>query len=118
MINKLSPKTSFGYDGISAKLLKTIKDAIMGTITVIMNEMVTTGSFSDKLEIAKVIPIYEKDNETCLINTTDKYHFYQLSLKSLKQLFLHRFTSFFLIINYCTMLSMALEQNILLNMWL
>ncbi len=115
MINKLSPKTNFGYDGISTKLLKTIKDTTLRPITVIINQMLNTGIFPEKFKIAKLIPIFKKDNKLVLL-TTDQYHFYRLSLKSLKKIFLHRFTSFSLIINYCTMLSMALEQNILLNM--
>ncbi len=55
MINKLSPKTSFGYDEISTKLLKTIKNAIMRPITIIISQMLNTGIFSDKLKIAKSI---------------------------------------------------------------
>ncbi len=68
MINKQSLKTSFGYDGMSTKLLKTIKDAILRPITVIINQMLNTGNFTDKLKIAKVIPIYKKDNKTCFAN--------------------------------------------------
>ncbi len=60
MINKLSPKTSFGYDRISTKLLKTIKDTTLRPITVIINQMLNTGIFPDKLKIAKVIPIFKK----------------------------------------------------------
>ncbi len=68
MINKLSPKTSFGYEGISTKLFKTIKDAILRPITVIINQMLNTGIFPNKLKIAKVIPIFKKDNKTCFTN--------------------------------------------------
>ncbi len=64
IINKLSPKTSFGFDGISSKLLKSIKSAIVKPITIIINQMINTGIFPDMLKIAKIIPIYKKDDET------------------------------------------------------
>ncbi len=66
MINKLSSKTSFPYDGISTKLLKTITNATMRYITIIINEMLNTRILLDKLKIAKVIPIYKKcECSTC-----------------------------------------------------
>ncbi len=57
-------KTNCGFDGISSKTIKTIKT------TLIINQMLTTGIFSDKLKIAKVIPlcIHKKDEETLISN--------------------------------------------------
>ncbi len=54
LINNLSPKTGFGFDGISSKLLKLIKTAVIKPITIIINQMINTGIFPDKLEIAKL----------------------------------------------------------------
>ncbi len=68
IIDKLKPKTSSGYDGISTKLLQTIKSAILKPITIIINQMLTTGIFPDKLKIAKVSPVYKKDDETLFTN--------------------------------------------------
>ncbi len=68
IIDKLAPKTSFGFDGISTKLLKTIKDAIIPSLTVIINQMLTTGSFAEKLKIAKIIPVYKKEDDTHFTN--------------------------------------------------
>ncbi len=68
LINKLSPKTSFGFDGVSSKLLKSIKTTIIKPITIIINQMINTGIFPDKLKIAKIIPIFEKDDESQFTN--------------------------------------------------
>ncbi len=68
IINKLSPKTSFGFDGISAKLLKSIKTAVIKPITIIINQMINTGIFQDKFKIGKIIPIFKKDDETQFTN--------------------------------------------------
>ncbi len=68
IIDKLKPKSSFGWDGISSKLLKCIKSAIVKPITIIINQSLKTGIFPDKLKIAKVIPLFKKDDETCFSN--------------------------------------------------
>ena len=68
IINELSPKSSYGFDGISTKLLKHIKNALLIPITSIINQMLNTGIFPDKLKIAKVTPVYKKDNENQFTN--------------------------------------------------
>ncbi len=64
----MSPKTSFRFDSISSKLLKSIKTAVIKPITIIINQMINNGIFPDKLKIAKIIPIFKKDNETQFTN--------------------------------------------------
>jgi len=68
IINTLAPKSSSGYDGISTKLLKTVKEALIKPITIIINQMLNTGIFPEKLKIAKVTPIFKKDDETLFTN--------------------------------------------------
>ncbi len=68
IIDKLVPKTSLGFDGISTKLLKTIKDVIIKSITVIINQVLNTAIFADKLNIAKIIPVYKKEDDTLFTN--------------------------------------------------
>lgn len=68
IIDKFAPKTSCGFDGISTKLIKTIKTALLSPLTTIINQMLNTGIFPDKLKVAKVIPIYKKDDETLFTN--------------------------------------------------
>ena len=59
-INNLQTKNSCGYDDISSKLLKVIAPVIIKPLTLLINQVLNTGIFPDKLKIAKVIPIYKK----------------------------------------------------------
>ena len=59
-INNLPTKNSCGYDDISSKLLKVIATVIIKPLTLLINQVLNTGIFPDKLKIAKVIPIYKK----------------------------------------------------------
>ncbi len=68
IINNLAPKTSLGFDGISTKLVKTIKDALIKPITIIINQMLNTGIFPEKLKIAKITPIHKKDDDCLFTN--------------------------------------------------
>ncbi len=52
IIDKLAPKTSFGFDCISFKLIMSIQDAPINPLTLIINQMLNTGIFSNKLKIA------------------------------------------------------------------
>ena len=47
VIDNLENKNSSGHDGISKKLLKTIKGDISQSLTIIINQMLTTGIFPD-----------------------------------------------------------------------
>ena len=69
IIDNLQAKTSSGVDGLSVKLLKLIKDDVASSITLIINQSFQSGIFPDQLKIAKVIPIFKKDNSAKL----DKY---------------------------------------------
>ena len=63
IISNLKPKSSTGYDNISSKLLKYIGDIVSVPLSVIVNQSLCTGIFPDKLKIAKVIPLYKKQDE-------------------------------------------------------
>jgi len=60
----MKPKSSCGFDGISSKLLKFSIDALVEPLVIIINQTLLTGTFPDKLKIAKVNPIYKKDDNT------------------------------------------------------
>ena len=62
IIRKLKTKTSTGHDGISVKLLKSISPGLINPLTLIINQSLITGIFPDSLKIAKVIPLYKKEN--------------------------------------------------------
>ena len=57
IIDGLKTKSSCGHDGLSVKMLKQIKYEISSSITLIINQSLTTGIFPERLKIAKVIPI-------------------------------------------------------------
>jgi hypothetical protein len=67
-IDRLQDKTSCGIDGMSTKLLKLMKIELSKPITYIINHCLRTGIFPDKLKIAKVIPLYKKDDDTIFGN--------------------------------------------------
>ena len=69
IMNKLHPKSSFGQDNISTILLKSISTEIYETLTLIINQSLSTGIFPDKLKIAKIKPIFKKENP----NIPDNY---------------------------------------------
>ena len=68
VIQELKPKTSFGHDHISTNVLKRITHIILPTLTLIINQSLVTGIFPNQLKIARVIPLYKKDDETILDN--------------------------------------------------
>ena len=68
VIDNLENKNSSGHDGISNKLLKTIKGDISQSLTIIINQMLTTGIFLDDFKLSKVIPLFKKGDSFLLIN--------------------------------------------------
>lgn len=68
IISELAPKASCGFDGFSSKLIKKLQHVLVKPITLIVNQMINTGIFPDKLKIAKINPIYKKDDETFFTN--------------------------------------------------
>ena len=60
--------TSKGHDGISSELLKLITNDISKCITVIINQSLTSGIFPNSLKIAKVTPIFKKENNKLITN--------------------------------------------------
>ena len=68
IIYNLPPKSSSGCDGISSKLLKVIAPAIIKPLTLLINQVLNTGTFPDKLKIAKVIPIFKKGDPSLFEN--------------------------------------------------
>jgi hypothetical protein len=61
VIDSLKPKSSTGIDEMSTKMLKYVKFELGNILTLMVNQTLKTGIFPNKLKIAKVIPIYKKD---------------------------------------------------------
>ena len=94
VVTNLKSKHSKGWDGVSTKLLKRfihtyplVYKAFQNTITLIINESIVSGIFSEKFKIARVIPVFEKAMIPSSI-TTDLIQFY-LSRKSLNVYFMN-----------------------------
>ena len=68
LIDDLESKNSREYDGLSNTLLKSIELNLVKPITLIVNQMLTTGIFPDKLNIAKVIPLFKKGDKSIFSN--------------------------------------------------
>ena len=62
IIQKLKPKSSYGHDEISTILLKSIAPEIKSVLTLIINQSFCNGIFPDKLKVAKIKPIFKKDD--------------------------------------------------------
>ena len=67
-IDKLENKSSSGHDGISNKLLKVLKFELSKPLTLIINQMITTGVFPDSFKISKIIPLFKKGDSSLLSN--------------------------------------------------
>ena len=65
VIQSLHTKTSSGHDGISVKLLKYLAPGLRQPLTFIINQSLLTGIFPEKLKIAKVLPLFKKND--CMI---------------------------------------------------
>ena len=68
IINDFPAKSSRGFDGISIKLLKSIKYEILDPLTIVIDQSLHQGIFPNKLKLAKVIPLHKKGDPTCIDN--------------------------------------------------
>lgn len=68
VVKEFDPKNSAGHDSISINMLKKISPLIVKPLSLIINQSLTTGIFPHKLKIAKVIPLYKKNDKTMLDN--------------------------------------------------
>jgi hypothetical protein len=60
VVNSLKMKDSYGYDGISTKILKQIIRYISSPLIHICNLMISTGIFLTRLKFAEIKPLYKK----------------------------------------------------------
>ena len=68
IIDKFPAKNSSGHDGVTLKQLKYLKLILIKPLTLLLNQIFNTGIFPDWMTIAKVIPIFKKDDETLFCN--------------------------------------------------
>ena len=79
ILTNLPNKNSCGFDGLATTILKYIKGIIIKPLTLITNQILDTGVFPANLKIAKVIPIFKKDDKQYSI-TIDPFRYYRLGL--------------------------------------
>ena len=68
VLQELAPKSSCGHDDISSRLLKEIAPYITNTLTLIINQSLSSGIFPNRLKIAKVVPLYKKGDSHIIDN--------------------------------------------------
>ena len=64
----LKTNKSSGYDDISADVVKKVSDEIFVILKYILNLSLAKGVFPDKIKIARVTPIFKKQNNTLETN--------------------------------------------------
>ena len=62
IIKEMNSKSSYGFDGISSKLLKQLEQILIDPLTHIINQSLISGIYPDKLKLAKIVPIHKKGN--------------------------------------------------------
>ena len=62
IVSKFNVNKSAGHDNIGNFIIKRVQSEIVKPLTSIFNLSLSTGIVPDKLQIAKVIPIYKKSN--------------------------------------------------------
>ena len=68
IIKNIKLSRSNGHDSISSELLKLVNIDISDCITLIINQSLRSEIFPDQLKIAKVTPIYKKDDKKRIKN--------------------------------------------------
>ena len=68
IIDKFNPNKNVGYDNIGNFIIKKIKTEILKPLTQIFNLSLSSGVVPEKLTVAKVIPIYKKDDSALFSN--------------------------------------------------
>ena len=68
IVKSLKSSSSCGFDGISVNLLKKIIHPIIDPLLHVFNLSITSGACPDSLKIAKVIPVFKKDDASLVSN--------------------------------------------------
>ena len=59
IIDDIAAKASSGFDGLSNRFIKSIKQALTTPLTVIFNKSLETGIFPDNMKKAEVVPLHK-----------------------------------------------------------
>ena len=64
VITKLKNKSSYGYDNISNKLIKSAKNVLMKPLTLIVNQCFHTGIYPSQLKLSRVKPLFKSGDRS------------------------------------------------------
>ena len=67
-INNLKNKASYGHDEISNKLIKRAGPALIKSLKLMVNQMLFSGIFPDRLKISKVKPLFKAGDPVLISN--------------------------------------------------
>ena len=70
IVSNLKNKSSSGHDNITIKMLKQFIHGIASPISTLINRSLSEGVFQRALKLAKIIPVYKKDDHEQLGNYT------------------------------------------------
>ena len=79
-IVKLKNKSSFGYDSISNKLIKSAGHVLVKPLTVIVNQSLHTGVYPSQLKLSRIKPLFKNGNKSQLL-----HYFTENNLLSMEQ---------------------------------
>jgi hypothetical protein len=68
IIHSLKCKNSYGYDEISSRILKISIPYVLPPLTYIVDKILSTGIFSDRLKFSEVKPLYKVGDKTGFSN--------------------------------------------------
>ena len=68
IIQRFKPKSSTGFDNLSMKILKHITPTVCLPLSIMINQSFHSGVFPDLLKIAKVCPLFKKNDKSLLTN--------------------------------------------------
>ena len=94
IIKNLPNKNSCGFDGISTIVMKSIKNVILKSLTLIINQIINTGVFPNKLKIAQITPIFNNDDRPLSLSI-DPFLYYQLFSKEIEKVICIQINDFF-----------------------
>ena len=96
MVNKLKPKTSYGFDGVSPKILKQTIYLILEPFTYIINRSLATGIFPNNMKTARIIPLHKnKNSDNQIINNYRPISLLSTFSKILERTMFNKIISFF-----------------------
>lgn len=68
IIDSLKSKSTSGHDGISNKVIKSVKHLISKPLSMLINESFSSSTFPDLLKLARVLPLFKKGDVTQVTN--------------------------------------------------